>query len=292
MLSASFKSGINARYFPVLNDKDEPKTLGVGGFGAVFLCTDAKDGNRLVALKINRRSSDEEANTALEEAMKLKELKHTHIVACLSAFLVSQPVLQICTVLEYCSEGDLNAYVKKMQSGAVPSGVGIRLGMMRQLASALSYLHDTMRVLHRDIKAANVLVQPGPIIKLSDFGLAKDLSSSSHAHSYVGTPYYMSPEVKEYLPYGRASDIFSLGVLYLVLMALDDAVFNKLPAPNIPAVLVTSHQDNSNAFFAVVKSIFTTSGASSTVLDLVVRMLQRNADDRPSIDAIITDLGV
>jgi serine/threonine protein kinase len=189
----------------------------------------------------------------LEEAMKLKELKHTHIVACLSAFLVSQPFLQVCTVLEYCSEGDLNAYVKKMQTGVVPSGLGVRLGMMRQLASALSYLHDTMRVLHRDIKAANVLVQPGPIIKLSDFGLAKDLSLSSHAHTYVGTPYYMSPEVKEYLPYGRSSDIFSLGVLYLVLMALDDLVFNKFPAPGIPAVLVTSTQDNSDTFFRTVQ---------------------------------------
>ena len=71
----------------------------------------------------------------------------------------------------------------------------------------------------------------------------------------VGTPYYMSPEVKDFLPYGRASDIFSLGVLFFVILELGDPdnVFLKLPPPHIPAALVTSSQVNIDAFMAVIK---------------------------------------
>jgi hypothetical protein len=53
--------------------------------------------------------------------MKLKELNHRHIVQCYTAFLISQPLLQVCTVLEYCSERDLTDYLGRMRSGEVPA---------------------------------------------------------------------------------------------------------------------------------------------------------------------------
>lgn len=89
---------------------------------------------------------------------------------------------------------------------------------MRQLSSALHYLHIEKRMLHRDIKASNVLVDirnQEPVLKLTDFGLATTLNDDSLAHTMAGTPYYIAPEVLSMQPYGRSADIFSLGTYSL-----------------------------------------------------------------------------
>lgn len=100
--------------------------------------------------------------------------------------------------MEYCEEGDLNMYIPKMRERSAPSSLPTRLDIMRQLASALDYLHS-QKILHRDLKPANVLVKSsdrGPIIKLADFGIAKEFTSTSRSHTDgVGTLFFMAPEV-------------------------------------------------------------------------------------------------
>ena len=90
--------------------------------------------------------------------------------------------------------------------------------MLKQLSSAMHYLQVEKRMLHRDIKATNILVairnnnSNEPVLKLSDFGLAIALGNDSLAHTMTGTPFYLAPEVLSYKPYGRPADIFSLGI--------------------------------------------------------------------------------
>lgn len=84
--------------------------------------------------------------------------------------------------------------------------------MMGQLLSALKYLHEEAELLHRDLKPQNILVQPGPLLKLTDFGLSRDLSASSVAHTMAGTAQFIAPEVNNFEPYGTPADIFSLGI--------------------------------------------------------------------------------
>lgn len=88
----------------------------------------------------------------------------------------------------------------------------IQLDIVHQLLRALQFLHVDRRIVHRDIKLGNILVYPGPIVKMSDFGLAKELTMSSRAYSVVGTPLFIAPEVVKFLPYGRPADIFSMGI--------------------------------------------------------------------------------
>jgi len=148
----------------------------------------------------------------------------TFALAIFDTFISLKPSLQLCIVLEYCSEGDLEQYLSKNHP-TLP----VRINLLVQLAQGLDYLHS-IDMVHRDLKPENVLVQPGPLLKISDFGLSKSLSESSRAYTKVGTPYFMAPEVMVHQPYGRPADIFSLGRFSLfqslpaIFMITDDIV--------------------------------------------------------------------
>jgi NIMA (never in mitosis gene a)-related kinase len=84
-----------------------------------------------------------------------------------------------------------------------------------EMSLGLHYLHSN-KILHRDIKTINMFLAAGNKIKIGDLGVAKLLSQTANfAHTVVGTPYYLSPELCEEKPYNHKSDIWSLGcVLY------------------------------------------------------------------------------
>jgi len=85
---------------------------------------------------------------------------------------------------------------------------------------ALKHCHDK-RILHRDLKAQNIFLTSKNFIKLGDFGIAKVLEHTmDKARTIVGTPFYVSPEIIDGMPYGFASDIWSLGVILYEMCAL------------------------------------------------------------------------
>ena len=89
-----------------------------------------------------------------------------------------------------------------------------------QIAIGVYHLHSK-NILHRDLKTMNILLTKDNKVKIGDLGLAKCLEASDQlAHSKVGTPYYLSPEVCEDKPYNRKSDIWSLGCILYEICAL------------------------------------------------------------------------
>ena len=84
-----------------------------------------------------------------------------------------------------------------------------------EMCLGIQYLHAN-RILHRDIKTINMFLAKNDTIKIGDLGVARELNQSANmAHTVVGTPYYLSPELCEEKPYNNKSDIWSLGcVLY------------------------------------------------------------------------------
>ena len=120
------------------------------------------------------------------------------------------------------------------------------LAIFVQLALAVHYVH-AQGILHRDLKAANVFLAPGGVAKLGDFGIARVLRGDggggggrdggdggcgpSHANTVIGTPYYLSPEMCEGLPYDQKSDVWSMGCVLYELMTLRKAFDgSSLPA--------------------------------------------------------------
>ncbi|KAI0976494.1 kinase-like domain-containing protein [Xylaria arbuscula] len=187
------------------------KMIACGAQGDVQLCWDVSSGAEY-ACKYPRGPSMR--SNWEKEATIMRSVTHEHIVQlCFSDFRDELPKL----FLEYMPLGDVQ------QANEVnPFSQEECIVMLLQSSSALAYLHETLKVAHRDVKPENILVkqrdQRRPknlLVKLSDFGLSK---TSDELLSRVGTTRYMAPEVlKEQKYYTEAVDIWSLGVLILQL---------------------------------------------------------------------------
>jgi eukaryotic-like serine/threonine-protein kinase len=190
------------------------RRLGEGGMARVYLARDVRLG-REVAIKVLEPQLAERPGFRerfLREARVAASLDHPHIVP-LYDFGESDSLLFL--VMPYVSGGSLQDILKR-----APLLMGEVVAYGSQIADALDYAHQR-KVIHRDVKPANMLLHADGRLMLSDFGLAKILDRSrptvSRGHPDAGTPEYMAPEQIEGHTDER-SDVYALGVvLYLLL---------------------------------------------------------------------------
>ncbi|KAK7199863.1 Protein kinase domain/Protein tyrosine kinase [Novymonas esmeraldas] len=155
-----------------------------------------------------------------------------------------------------------------------------------QLVMAVYHLHSRMRILHRDIKAANVLLCSNGLVKLGDFGFSKPYTGpdgvrAARSGSFCGTPQYMAPEVWSMDPYGEKADMFSLGVVLFEMMELRRPFVGGSRAAIRRAVL------NCTA----APPTFTADGFDGGLRSLVLRLLCLDPAQRPSaIEVLATPL--
>jgi len=191
--------------------------LGKGAMGTVYKGRDPKI-NRLLAIKTIRFSDEFEDNQLEEikerffsEAELAGKLSHPGIVAI---FDVGEDFDLTYMAMEFLDGEDLEKYCKK------ESLLPIRklLDIIGETADALEYAHNN-GVIHRDIKPANIMLLKNGKIKVTDFGIAKSMSSSKTRSGIIlGTPNYMSPEQIMGRQIDTRSDIFSLGVVFYQLL--------------------------------------------------------------------------
>ncbi|KAK2912928.1 serine/threonine-protein kinase Nek3 [Channa argus] len=186
------------------------KVIGEGSFGRALLVRCKKSQEKYVVKEIQLPKNQSKLENTRKEAVLLSRMKHPNIVTFREAFEADD---LLCIVMEYCSGGDLLGKIR--QQKAAQFCLDDILKWFAQMCAGAKHIHDK-RILHRDLKSKNIFLTDNGTIKLGDFGSACILNSSkAYAHTYVGTPYYVAPEIWDNKPYNNKSDVWSLGcVLY------------------------------------------------------------------------------
>ena len=194
------------------------KPIGQGKFAIVYRARRRRD-DKIVALKkIQVDDMDQkQRNKCLKEVRLLQSLDHDNIIQYLDSFIEGS---ELIIVVEWAAAGDLKRQVRKAQEREQPFEERIVWKYFSQIADAIEHMHSR-RILHRDLKPANIFLTLDGTVKVGDLGLGRAMSEQTmEAHSKVGTPLYMSPEVLGGRGYDWKSDIWSLGCLLYELAML------------------------------------------------------------------------
>ncbi|KAJ5092528.1 hypothetical protein NUU61_007398 [Penicillium alfredii] len=213
--------------------------IGCGSFGIIRKVKRKTDGFILCRKEINYiKMSQKEREQLTAEFNILSSLRHPNIVAYYHRehLKASQ---DLYLYMEYCGGGDLSMVIKNLKKtnkfaeeefvwrilsqlvtalyrchyGADPADVGSNILGPASKPSGLKGKQGQVTILHRDLKPENIFLGSDNTVKLGDFGLSKQMQSHDFASTYVGTPFYMSPEICAAEKYTLRSDIWAVGCI-------------------------------------------------------------------------------
>ncbi|XP_077574307.1 STE20-like serine/threonine-protein kinase [Stigmatopora nigra] len=193
--------------------------LGDGAFGKVFKAQNKQTGV-LAAAKVIDTKTEEELEDYMVEIDILASCDHPNIVKLLDAFYFEG---KLWILIEFCAGGAVDAIMLELERALTEPQIKV---VCRQTLQALVYLHD-IKIIHRDLKAGNILLTLGGDVKLADFGVsARNTKTLQRRDSFIGTPYWMAPEVvmcetSKDRPYDYKADIWSLGVTLIELAQIE-----------------------------------------------------------------------
>ncbi|KAJ3099242.1 hypothetical protein HDU96_010766 [Phlyctochytrium bullatum] len=301
--------------------------LGKGTYGTVFkgrlLAT-----NEIVAIKVVRMKEEEMKEIVLE--MDILEVCHHHNVTSFRCFFVNSMDLWIC--MEFCDAGTLFDILhgKSLALSEVIFGGGgdivvccelefphlltpptimLPTALPRPFSEeeisaflfetllGLAYLHSKAAVIHRDLKAGNILLTTKGEVKLADFGVSAKLRrEAGSTHTFIGTPNWMAPEVIRCNPdlgpadhacsYGVKADIWSLGVTAIELVDKWPPLCDLHPASILVAIL-HPNRDNHGGGDATVFEPKNPEAHSAAFCDFVKACLIRDPAKRPGCEALL-----
>lgn len=193
--------------------------LGDGAFGKVYKAKNKETG-ALAAAKVIETKNEDELEDYMVEIEILATCDHPHIVKLLGAFYWEG---KLWIMIEFCPGGAVDATMLELDRGLTEPQIQV---ICRQMLEALHYLHSK-KIIHRDLKAGNVLLTQDGDIKLADFGVsAKNVKTLQKRDSFIGTPYWMAPEVvmcetMKDTPYDYKADIWSLGITLIEMAQIE-----------------------------------------------------------------------
>ena len=242
--------------------------LGEGSYGKVFKAREISTGRVLAVKKIQINNSLTKYKKTIKEINLLKNLDHPNIVKFYDFFEEEENIYLMMEFLEGCT---LKQYIQKTE---IISENNARI-IIKQLLTALSYLHYACDICHRDIKPENIMFKEKNDInslKLLDFGLSLENFESKNYLENCGTLVYMAPELLiNNIKYTKGVDVWSVGIiLYMLLMKGKNPFYNRGDSKET----VIKNIRNNNVIFN--NDINEENNISNMGKDLINKLLKKN----------------
>lgn len=275
-------------------DFADSNKLGEGGFGAVYKGT-LPDGEE-IAVKRMSKSSTQGVDELKNELALVAKLSHKNLVRLIGVCLEQQERL---LVYEFVPNRSLDLILFAQEAAKREQlDWAKRYKIIDGIARGLQYLHEDsqLKVVHRDLKASNVLLDADMSPKISDFGLAKIFGrdqTQGITNRVVGTHGYMAPEYMMRGNYSVKSDAFSFGVMVLEIVTGRKNTDDRSRQSEDPLTKVWEHW-MSGTVLEVVDPCMNGSFLEKEVLKCVhigLLCVQGNPVDRPTMSAVVTMLG-
>uniref|UniRef100_A0A7N6BKC2 Mitogen-activated protein kinase kinase kinase kinase n=1 Tax=Anabas testudineus TaxID=64144 RepID=A0A7N6BKC2_ANATE len=198
--------------------------VGNGTYGDVYKARSISTGE-LAAIKVVKLEPGEDFAVVQQEILMMKDCKHSNIVAYYGSYL-RRETLWIC--MEFCGGGSLQD-IYHITGPLTESQIAY---VLRETLQGLFYLHSKGKM-HRDIKGANILLTENGYVKLADFGVSAQITMTiAKRKSFIGTPYWMAPEVaavEKKGGYNQLCDIWAVGITAMELAELQPPMFDLHP---------------------------------------------------------------
>lgn len=219
-----------------------------------------------VAIKIVRNVQDntQQFQEFLQEVTIMRKVRHKNVVQFIGA-CTRKP--NLCIVFEFMSGGSVYDYMRK--GGQLKLSTVLKIGT--EVCRGMDYLHKR-KIVHRDLKAANLLMDETGTVKIADFGVARVMDSTGVMTAETGTYRWMAPEVIEHNPYGQKADVFSFAIVLWELLTC------KVPYSEMTPLQA--------AVGVVQKGLRPPMPPSAppALAELMQQCWQRKPDDRPSFE--------
>ncbi|XP_054874279.1 mitogen-activated protein kinase kinase kinase kinase 3 isoform X10 [Amphiprion ocellaris] len=198
--------------------------IGSGTYGDVYKARNVNTGE-LAAIKVIKLEPGEDFAVVQQEIIMMKDCKHSNIVAYFGSYLRRD---KLWISMEYCGGGSL----QDIYHVTGPLSESQIAYMSRETLQGLYYLHNKGKM-HRDIKGANILLTDNGYVKLADFGVSAQITATlAKRKSFIGTPYWMAPEVaavERKGGYNQLCDIWAVGITAIELAELQPPMFDLHP---------------------------------------------------------------
>ncbi|XVE72758.1 hypothetical protein DITRI_Ditri11bG0064300 [Diplodiscus trichospermus] len=268
------------------------EVIGRGSFGSVYLGK-LSDG-KLVALKVRFDRTQLGADSFINEVHLLSQIRHQNLV-CLEGFCHESK--QQILVYEYLPGGSLADHLYGPNSQKVSLSWVRRLKIAVDAAKGLDYLHNGSdpRIIHRDVKCSNILLDSQMNAKVCDFGLSKQVTQADATHVTTvvkGTAGYLDPEYYSTQQLTEKSDVYSFGVVLLELICGREPLTHSGTPDSFNLVLWAKPYLQAGAFEIVddsLKGNFDVESMRKAAL-VAIRCVERDASQRPTIAEVLAEL--
>ena len=258
-----------------INGYEIIERIGVGSYGRVYKVSKNKKLYVLKEIPLNLSLAAEKINSVQNEADILSSLNNKYVVKFYQSFKKNQ---NIYIIMEYCDNGDLCTFLSRMKKIRKSDKCFLKKDdvwkLFIQMSIGLYYIHSK-KIIHRDIKTLNIFLTKNFDAKIGDLGVAKILENTNHAMTFIGTPYYVSPEMCRNKPYNEKSDIWALGCILYELLTFN----HPFTATNQAALFIKILNNKYNPF---------PPGVPEDLKLMVDFILQKDYEIRPSMEEIIT----